>query len=396
MAAPLAGLASTERRERPRVPRWIIITLVSLACLVTLLSPALMVASDDSAAIVAGGVLMPTADAVQRALAQQSCSALGETTMADLSERTDIPMEALSAYCKAATTYDMDWAVLAGVGKMECDHGRSLLPGCDMRCDPALPQGAGCKPRLTINEAGARGPMQFLGSTWRNSAGQFDLDVSGPPIAEGAGGGMATDGNADGVADPWTWDDAAHAGARYLVRAGVRESDSLAAFRYFNGPNATWDPTHFYHQGVLRHANTYRQATMQVTPGPTGDVTLATVEGITVHTSIANAVGRMVRDARSQGVRLTGGGYRSHQQQIDLRRAHCGPTHYDIYEKPSSECSPPTATPGRSNHERGLAIDFHNCGSHGTACWRWLNTHAAAYGFYNLPSEPWHWSIDGR
>jgi hypothetical protein len=49
-------------------------------------------------------------------------------------------------------------------------------------------------------------------------------------------------------------------------------------------------------------------------------------------------------------------------------------------------------------HEQGLAIDF-TCGgstvSSGGACFSWLTTHAAAYGLYNLPSEPWHWSTDG-
>ncbi len=64
-----------------------------------------------------------------------------------------------------------------------------------------------------------------------------------------------------------------------------------------------------------------------------------------------------------------------------LRRSHCGPSDYAIYEMPSSQCSPPTARPGNSMHEQGLAIDFVNCSSHSTACWQWLDAHAAAYGF---------------
>ena len=27
---------------------------------------------------------------------------------------------------------------------------------------------------------------------------------------------------------------------------------------------------------------------------------------------------------------------------------------------------------------------------------QWLNAHGATYGFYNLPSEPWHWSVNGH
>jgi LAS superfamily LD-carboxypeptidase LdcB len=67
---------------------------------------------------------------------------------------------------------------------------------------------------------------------------------------------------------------------------------------------------------------------------------------------------------------------------------------------PSSRCSPPTARPGSSNHERGLAIDL-TCGgalirSRSNDCFVWLEEHGAAYGLANLPSEPWHWSVDGK
>jgi LAS superfamily LD-carboxypeptidase LdcB len=67
---------------------------------------------------------------------------------------------------------------------------------------------------------------------------------------------------------------------------------------------------------------------------------------------------------------------------------------------PSSECSPPTARPGRSLHERGLAVDF-NCrgelvDSRADPCFRWLDANAARFGLYNLPSEPWHWSVTGQ
>jgi hypothetical protein len=51
-----------------------------------------------------------------------------------------------------------------------------------------------------------------------------------------------------------------------------------------------------------------------------------------------------------------------------------------------------------SMHEKGLAIDV-TCGggtiSRGSACFGWLQGHAAGYGLHNLPSEPWHWSADG-
>ena len=51
-------------------------------------------------------------------------------------------------------------------------------------------------------------------------------------------------------------------------------------------------------------------------------------------------------------------------------------------------------------HERGLAIDF-TCngsliGSYGSACYRWLEANAPAFGFFNRPGEAWHWSPNGN
>jgi hypothetical protein len=289
----------------------------------------------------------------------------------------DIPADYLALYQDAATAWGIDWAVLAGIGKVECDHGRSQLRGCN--------------PVGTVNVAGARGPMQFLGSTWRAGAGTFDPDVAGPPIGSGQENqGYATDGNGDGIADPWAPADAIHASARFLRHAGA-PNDYNAAIWAYNHSDA-------YRSSVLGWAETYRGAATQppggvAVPGP---VPLTTVRGITVHTSIAAQVEAMVAAAAGDGVQLAGSGYRSHERQIELRRAHCGPSNYAIYEMPSSQCSPPTARPGSSLHEQGLAIDFVNCSSRSSACHQWLATHAATYGLHNLPSEPWHWSIDGR
>ena len=91
-----------------------------------------------------------------------------------------------------------------------------------------------------------------------------------------------------------------------------------------------------------------------------------------------------------------GNGYRSIDRQIQLRRQNCGTSQYAIYQKPSRQCSPPTARPGSSQHQLGLAIDFANCSNRSTACYHWLAANAARYGYYNLPSEPWHWSTSGR
>jgi LAS superfamily LD-carboxypeptidase LdcB len=120
---------------------------------------------------------------------------------------------------------------------------------------------------------------------------------------------------------------------------------------------------------------------------------------ITVDSSLAGSLQSLLDDAAADGENLCGGGYRDPAAQIALREQNCGTSDYAIYEAPSSSCSPPTARPGTSNHEQGLAIDF-TCNGGGTLsssspCFSWLQSNAAAYGLYNLPSEPWHWSTDG-
>ncbi len=133
---------------------------------------------------------------------------------------------------------------------------------------------------------------------------------------------------------------------------------------------------------------------------PVGTDEIVTVQGIQVHSSIADDVDRMLTAAANDGVDLSGGGYRSSDGQIAVRKNNCGTSNYDIYEKPASHCRPPTARPGTSQHEKGLAIDFTYNGSlirsRSSAGYQWLAANAASYGFKNLPSEPWHWSTTGR
>ncbi len=126
---------------------------------------------------------------------------------------------------------------------------------------------------------------------------------------------------------------------------------------------------------------------------------LTTVRGITVASSIAGNLASLLSASDGAGLALSGGGYRSSAAQIQTRRNNCGPSNYDIYEKPASQCSPPTAKPGSSMHERGLAIDFTNRGSiissRSNPAFQWLAGNAGRFGFRNLPSEPWHWSTTG-
>jgi len=67
----------------------------------------------------------------------------------------DIPPDALAAYQLGAQACPgLSWTVLAAIGKVESDHGRSDLPGV----------------RAGANPAGAEGPMQMLAATFREYA----------------------------------------------------------------------------------------------------------------------------------------------------------------------------------------------------------------------------------
>ncbi len=133
---------------------------------------------------------------------------------------------------------------------------------------------------------------------------------------------------------------------------------------------------------------------------PIGNVNVVNVGGIYVAASIADNVSLLLDAAESAGIPLAGWGYRDSSAQVTLRQAHCGSSQYAIYAMPSYQCHPPTAPPGASMHERGLAIDFtcsgSTIGSRSSPCYKWLAADASEYGLYNLPSEPWHWSTNGN
>lgn len=57
------------------------------------------------------------------------------------------------------------------------------------------------------------------------------------------------------------------------------------------------------------------------------------------------------------------------------------------------------ASPGHSNHQMGVAIDFScngNLLSGGDPCFSWLSQNAGTYGIKNYPAEAWHWSVTGN
>ncbi|CAN5758553.1 hypothetical protein BH24ACT2_BH24ACT2_00680 [soil metagenome] len=141
------------------------------------------------------------------------------------------------------------------------------------------------------------------------------------------------------------------------------------------------------------------------TPAPppasiAGSGPIVSVSGVRVSSQIADQLRALLDDAAADGHAFSGGGYRDPSAQVALRRSNCGSSDYAVYSMPASQCSPPTARPGASMHEQGLAVDFTYNGSLITSRsdpgFIWLDANAASFGFYNLPAEPWHWSTNGN
>lgn len=277
----------------------------------------------------------------------------------------DVPYAAL--FNAAGDAHGVDPRMLAAVARTESGF-RPEVVNCSV-----------------ASSAGAKGLMQFMPST----AAGHGIDPCVPAQAVDA---AAKD--LKGYHDTFgSWD---LAFAAYNAGPGrVRAAGGV--------PNIT--ETKNYVVEVNRHWNEYRErypdglGESRTESSPVGDICIQKVRGIEVACDVAGSVDAMIGAAEADGVRLGGSGYRSSDGQLAVRRKNCGTSSYAIYEMPASQCSPPTARPGTSMHERGLAIDFTCNGGSVTrsgSCFRWLSAHAATYGFKNLPSEPWHWSTSGR
>jgi len=134
---------------------------------------------------------------------------------------SDIPPTYLRLYRQAGARYGLDWTILAGIGKVECDHGRDPDPACTH-------EGA-------VNSAGAGGPMQFIAPTWQ---------VYG------------VDGDGDGRVDRWDPADAIYSAANYLHASGAPQHYGRAILAY---NHAGW-----YVTDVERWARRYRGASTEM------------------------------------------------------------------------------------------------------------------------------------
>jgi hypothetical protein len=111
--------------------------------------------------------------------------------------RAEIPPAYLRLYLLAGQRYGLDWSILAGIGKVECDHGRDPAPSCTQ-------DGA-------VNSAGAGGPAQFIASTWSEYG--ISADGRGPP-------------------DRWNPADAILGMANYLKASGAPGNYRQAIYAY--------------------------------------------------------------------------------------------------------------------------------------------------------------------
>ena len=122
-------------------------------------------------------------------------------------------------------------------------------------------------------------------------------------------------------------------------------------------------------------------------------VLLCRVGGITVNAKIVARWQWLIAKARSQGITLSGGGFRSYESQIALRKAHCGTSEYAIYQMSARACSPDTARPGTSFHETGHAVDLRMS----KRVYGFMQRYGPEVGIYRtVPSEWWHWSTKTR
>ncbi len=142
-----------------------------------------------------------------------------------------IPSNYLKWFQRVGLQYNVPWTILAGIGKVESDDGRTTLPGVTVAS--------------VSNAFGAAGPMQIgIKGASGNSWGGAPIHKASVVVA-----GVATDEDGDGVASVYDPADAIAGAAKYLVAHGVQQNAAAAVFAY---NHADW-----YVQEVLDWASTY-------------------------------------------------------------------------------------------------------------------------------------------
>ena len=133
-----------------------------------------------------------------------------------------IPATALLAYHNAAhhelmldPTCGLSWPLLAGIGRVESDHGR--FAGAVLHPDGVS------TPRIIGIALDGKGTARILDTDHGRLDGDkvYDRAVGSMQFIPSTWAGYGIDGNGDHVADPFNVFDAATAAARYLCVAGI-------------------------------------------------------------------------------------------------------------------------------------------------------------------------------
>jgi cell wall-associated NlpC family hydrolase len=142
-----------------------------------------------------------------------------------------IPATYLKWFQRVGLQFNVPWTILAGIGKVESDDGRTTLPGVTEAS--------------VSNAFGAAGPMQIgIKGASTNAWGGAAVHPASEVVS-----GVATDENGDGIASVYDPADAIAGAAKYLVAHGVQQDPATAIFSY---NHASW-----YVQEVLQWASTY-------------------------------------------------------------------------------------------------------------------------------------------
>jgi peptidoglycan DL-endopeptidase CwlO len=190
-----------------------------------LLTPVLMFAS--------GGLFSLSGSACSAAQGGKSVQPVASKSAAN-----SIPANYLALFQRIGAQTSVPWVILAGIGKVESDDGRTTLPG--------VHSGA--------NAFGAAGPMQIgIGGAAGNQWGGAPVHPASEKVA-----GVATDGDGDGIADVYDPADAIAGAAKYLLAHGVLDNVQQAIFAY--------NHLESYVQTVLQWADQYARGGYSVSP----------------------------------------------------------------------------------------------------------------------------------
>jgi peptidoglycan DL-endopeptidase CwlO len=184
-----------------------------------------------------------------------------------------IPANYLTLFQQTGQQYGVPWVILAGIGKVESDDGRSNLPGVSS----------------LSNAYGAAGPMQIgIGGLSGNTWGGAPVHPASEQV-----NGVATD--ADGGPDASVYDpaDAIAGAAKYLLENGVQTNPAGAIFAYNHSES--------YVQLVLSYAAEYARGGYTVA-GAVADDVPGCIPGLTVAAGPATGTAQAPNQAAATAI----------------------------------------------------------------------------------------------